>query len=281
MLLPHADHAGLGQEQQRDEPPYAVIQRVFTQGWYLIESDRDRAQVGLYVRLVALQAELLARRQGHTRGPRGGEPVQDRDEVGHIIKHDGQWLQHAGVRRAAELLQLHAPLLTALPGCGHLFAEVGRIEHEPVEQEARRDGAAAARAGVPPNPHPRPAAAGRAFLERDGRVAGLPAGRAGTAAFAAHLQAAGTARAGVPGEDDLVEERPRTGHEPRHGRRQRPGCGHDVEIAPVQTRMGFRTVHWGLVVRVPGAIGWVQPHADRGARSPAGRGMGRVADGAA
>ena len=51
-LLPDLNNAGMGQENERDKPPYAVKAGVFTEGWYLLQAERDRPQVGLDVRLV-------------------------------------------------------------------------------------------------------------------------------------------------------------------------------------------------------------------------------------
>ncbi|MCC6508079.1 MAG: hypothetical protein IT423_03165, partial [Pirellulaceae bacterium] len=59
-LLPDINQAGMGQEDNCDKPPYAVKARVFTQGWYLIQVDWDRLQLGSDVGLVARQIEPVA-----------------------------------------------------------------------------------------------------------------------------------------------------------------------------------------------------------------------------
>ena len=51
----------MGQEDDRDEAPDPVQAGVFTQRWYLLQVPRDRADMGLYVRLVAPQVEPVTR----------------------------------------------------------------------------------------------------------------------------------------------------------------------------------------------------------------------------
>lgn len=50
----------MGQKDERDKPPYAVNTDVLTEGWYLLQAERDRPQMGFYVRLVAIQIEQAA-----------------------------------------------------------------------------------------------------------------------------------------------------------------------------------------------------------------------------
>lgn len=53
----------MGQEYDCDKPPYTVQAGVFTQRWYLIQAERERPQTGLYVGLIAVQAELGSKHQ--------------------------------------------------------------------------------------------------------------------------------------------------------------------------------------------------------------------------
>ena len=66
-LLPHADFAGVGQEDDRDEAPYAVEGVRSVHGWDFIETYRDPSTVCPYVALVAFQIEPLAKRENGER----------------------------------------------------------------------------------------------------------------------------------------------------------------------------------------------------------------------
>ena len=59
----------MGQEYDRDEPPYAVQAGVLTQGWYLLQVDGNRPDMGFHVRLVTVQAESRRPSSWHIESP--------------------------------------------------------------------------------------------------------------------------------------------------------------------------------------------------------------------
>ena len=48
------------QEDDSDEPPYEVLAQVLAQRRYLLETQRNIVNVGLYVGLIASQVEVIA-----------------------------------------------------------------------------------------------------------------------------------------------------------------------------------------------------------------------------
>lgn len=79
--LAQAHRAGVGQKHDRDKPPYAVQERVITQGWYSLEWPLDRAQERSNVCFVAKQIKPLARGQRRRNGGKGGQTIQGHEEV--------------------------------------------------------------------------------------------------------------------------------------------------------------------------------------------------------
>ena len=130
---------GMGQEDHRDKPPYAVQARVFTEGWYLVQVDRDRLQMGLYVRLVARQIEPIAElRQTAGEGLKGHR-VQGLKQsctqtcvirTLYRAEFDG-----AGPSAGQHLAHALAEFLPSCPMLRHLLPEVRGIKDQAIEQE--------------------------------------------------------------------------------------------------------------------------------------------------
>ncbi len=91
-FLPDADQAGMGQEYDRDKPPYEVVLSVVIQGWYLLQADGDRPAMGLYVRFVAPQIELLARLDAVRWVNAAGEFVQSCRQAGHAVQFGREYV---------------------------------------------------------------------------------------------------------------------------------------------------------------------------------------------
>lgn len=160
----------MGQEHNRDKPPYAVQERIITQGWYSLERSLDRAEKRLYVRLVLIQIERLARtprrrtRSDQDRGVYRGE------QIGHRQFIDFEVFQGRRPRIRKQKANALAPLGLTLPMLGHLLPEVVGIEDQAVKQETGGDCIAARAAFVPADANPRGAAAAQAPLECDRRI---------------------------------------------------------------------------------------------------------------
>ena len=83
MILPDINGTGMGQEDDRDKPPYAVNSEVFTQRWYIINADRYRPNMGFYVALVTFEIKTGLGRDSEIRQNAGSQAIQRLDESGH------------------------------------------------------------------------------------------------------------------------------------------------------------------------------------------------------
>lgn len=127
--------AGMGQEDDRNKPPDAVQTRVITEGWYLVQVDRDRLQMGLYVGLVACQIEPIAEVGSEGRERLQRHRVQGREETGVIALCYPSEFNRAGSRAGQHGLHPFAKFLLPFPMLDHLLPEIGGIEGEAIEEE--------------------------------------------------------------------------------------------------------------------------------------------------
>jgi len=185
-ILPDFDDPGVGQEDDRDKPPYAVDSGVFTQGWYLIQGHRGRTDMSLYVRLVTVQVEPISWqiRQGRLHPAR--KPVQSVRQTWHGAQVGGRGSQHSRSAFRQHLPNAFTLLEPSLSVLAHLPPKVIGIEYQTVKQEAGRDLRAARRALISAYPQQWLGAAAGASLECQRWVNNLPACLASAATFALH-----------------------------------------------------------------------------------------------
>ena len=221
------------EEHDRDKPPYAVQERVITQGWYSLEGSLDRAEERLYVRLVLMQIERLARTADHFTGLDRDCGINCGEQLAHCQFVDFEVFQ--GWRPRIRQQQPHAlaPVGRALPMISHLLPKVVGIKDQAVKQETGDDLFIARAALVPADANPRGAAAAQAPLECDRRIEHDVARAAAALTVAEHQDRAITVWATEARKHHVVTKRPRVLAQDGNGRGHLDRAGDQVPPGPV------------------------------------------------
>jgi hypothetical protein len=136
-VLPDVYQSEMGQEYDRDKPPYTVFSGIFFQGWQLIQANWKVPNMSLYVVLVAFQIEAFVGL------PRKGLACSDHQAI--------QCIRESGYRRQFGCRQdqgsgtafgqhLSDPLplpRLSLSRLGHLPPEVLTVKDKAVKVEPR------------------------------------------------------------------------------------------------------------------------------------------------
>jgi len=219
----------MGHEYDCDKPPNEVLPCVFGQAGHLVQANRQVADVGFYVALVAPQVKACSRLPWRGLVRPDGQPIERVEKARDSVK-----VSRHGVQVWRPALSQHLPntipqFPLPLPALRHLLTEVLGIKGKPVEQEPRGYVGATSRASVSPHAQLEPAAACTAVLKSDGGVELIPTCLASAPSFPLHRQVAVTPRAFAAHEHDSVVELPGTASEACDGFRK-PECqAYDVD----------------------------------------------------
>jgi len=198
----------MGHEYNRNKPPYQVFPCVFGQPGYLVQPDREIANMGTYVALVAFQVEACSRLPTYGVGRPPDQTIQRFGQARDGLQVSGYALQSGRATLCQHLTHTLSQFPLPLPAFRHLLPEVVGVEHEAIEQEPRGHVRAAVRTAVPANAQFWLPAARSAALEQKRRVEREAASLAPAPTLRYHPEPAAALGARIPHQHDRVVQPP-------------------------------------------------------------------------